>query len=700
MRLPQEGSRPVPAGPLASGARIGALDGVRALAIAGVVAYHAGVNSVKGGFLGVDTFFALSGFLITSLLLGEAAKGRARRDYHGRSREPRLRIDLVAFWGRRARRLLPALFAMVLAVVAYVGVAGLSGVFPTLNGDALATLFYYANWHDIATQTNYFALSAHPSPLLHTWSLAIEEQFYLIWPPLLALVFVRRSPTKGRLLALVAFLMAGAATSAYWMSHTFGTPTGTTVAYYSTFTRAQSILVGAALAALLALFRKPRLSKIPATGLGLTGLAMTAWAFHALSETSPLTFSGGFALVAVAATAMVASVVTAPDTLVARALSLAPVAYLGRISYGIYLWHWPVIVFVTRALTGMSGSELLGARLAIIFALSAVSYHLIEMPIRRGLLRAPAGGARRSTPELPALGAGVAACLAAILAVSSPPLVESAVVSHAPDQAGQQQALQFLKQVSLLNKDTRVLLLGDSMALTLGLGLSDEASQYNIWLADNAIVSCSVALEGPYVIETTEFQPPSSCGPDTSSAGNWRQLWADWIDRFDPDVVVYLARNDLATQLHDGTMEHVGETSFDSYLEANLSQAVRIMSARGAQVVLLTTPYYDSGEQPDGNPWPEDDYSRVDAYNAILRQVAQSFPGVATVMDLNKMACPGGRFVSSVDGIQIRSGDGVHFTEAGGQWLAPQLLPTFYQLGRAHHATSPSDALPPPAPPS
>jgi len=223
-----------------------ALDGVRAVAIIAVLLYHGGVSWAQGGFLGVEAFFVLSGFLITSLLVSEWTEIQA--------------IRLGRFWARRARRLLPALFCVIAAVGFYEALAGASRAVPDLLGDGLATLFYVGNWHQIWTGAGYFAQTARPSPLQHTWSLAIEEQFYLLWPLLLlgTLGLSNRGKPKRlvaqplsaaappRLRPLLVFTLVGALASAVEMGvlYHLGSPLERIWVYYGTDTRSQGLLSG------------------------------------------------------------------------------------------------------------------------------------------------------------------------------------------------------------------------------------------------------------------------------------------------------------------------------------------------------------------------------------------------------------------------------------------------------------------------
>src|ERR1700744_795751 len=187
------------------------LDGLRALAVVAVLLYHGGVSWSGGGFLGVEMFFVLSGFLITSLLVAEWGRSGA--------------IALRAFWARRARRLLPALFALVAPIGVYYALAGATKAIPGLQGDGIATLLYFSNWHQVAAGTNYFAASGPVSPLQHTWSLAIEEQFYVVWPLLVLgiLTFTRRRGASDRrsLQVLMGLSLGGAALAATEMALLF-----------------------------------------------------------------------------------------------------------------------------------------------------------------------------------------------------------------------------------------------------------------------------------------------------------------------------------------------------------------------------------------------------------------------------------------------------------------------------------------------
>ncbi len=360
-----------------------ALDGVRACAVVAVMLFHGGIPHMDGGFMGVDAFFVLSGFLITSLLIGEWRQT--------------LSIKLGAFWARRARRLLPALLLMLLFVAFFASVIVPKGTYGALRLDALATLLYVSNWHFILVNSNYFNETAASSPLLHTWSLAVEEQFYVIWPlVVLAVMHFTRS-----LRALFALCCAAAVASATWMYVVYDGGLNTNRAYLGTDTRSQCLFIGCALAVGLVMLshrahEEGRLAKGElwrpegATGrafcavLGVIGAAGAIALWVLTTSVSSFPYSGGFFLIGLAVACIILSAVAAPRSLVPRVLSLTPVRYVGRISYGLYIWHWPIFIWLDHARTGLHGYPLFALRVLVTFAVSVVSFHLIERPIRMG----------------------------------------------------------------------------------------------------------------------------------------------------------------------------------------------------------------------------------------------------------------------------------------------------------------------------
>ncbi len=377
-----------------------ALDGVRGLAVAAVIAFHLGYVWAPGGFLGVDLFFVLSGYLITSLLLTEHARTG--------------RVDLTRFWTRRARRLLPALALVITAVIVMVPASTTPDERGMIRDDTLATLVYGANWRFAATGEAYFAQFPDPSPLRHMWSLAVEEQFYLFWPlvviGLLALAGRRRARSQAGPLLLTC--AAGVVGSAFVLAVLYQPGGDPSRAYYGTDSRVHQLLVGALLATVLRRFATRRTESTARAGRWLTPVSalLLVACFATLDSHEGAYYRGGSLLVAVAAAGLVLALEWAPATTLARALSVRPLRYVGQLSYGLYLWHWPVLIWIsppgyTGASIGMDA-----ARLAVTFALASASYHLVEQPIRHGrpLLRGLRSRRPHPVGTRPARGAPVA----------------------------------------------------------------------------------------------------------------------------------------------------------------------------------------------------------------------------------------------------------------------------------------------------
>ncbi len=290
--------------------RITALDGLRGVALLIIMGYHFGVGWLQGGFFSLDIFYVLSGYLITGLLVSEYRK--------------RGRIKLSAFWLRRARRLLPALVIVLVAVSLLVRFVAAPGLYPDFRMSALSTFFYFSNWWQIAASSNYFVVTGPASPLTHTWSLAVEEQFYLIWPlVVLAVMHLSRNFIRG-IRALLVLSIVGTVASATEMALLYHPAANTTRIYFGTDTHAQSILVGSVLACSMTLIQMRRGSEgmAPTAGsawarrglvlLGLAGLAGTLSLTYTLVGTSSLDYRGGFLLSALSAAAIIIGAVCVP----------------------------------------------------------------------------------------------------------------------------------------------------------------------------------------------------------------------------------------------------------------------------------------------------------------------------------------------------------------------------------------------------
>ena len=394
---------------------IPSLDGLRALSVLAVIVYHANKLWLPGGFLGVEVFFVISGYLITLLLLAESEANGA--------------VSLKQFWLRRARRLLPALWVVVLGVVVFAAIFQ-RDILGTLRGDVVAALFYGFNWFQIWVGTSYFT-SFEFVPLRHLWSLAVEEQFYLIWP-IVMLVVAKFGKRRLPIVSAVFFGLAVAL--AVYMAVVYKSGTISTIAdtpeqftslfgqsvsrvdylFLGTFTRSSGLLLGAA----LAIWWRPWLLQSSRAGasklfdvigvIGLVALAMMTWRFQTVTEGTDqgsvgydLLFRGGFFLTDVASVAVIAAAVHPGSRFFARSLSNPVLVWLGRRSYGFYLFHWPVFQFYRRfAGQGLTPYEFV-VLVLLALALTELSYRYIETPVRQGAIsrwwkdfRQPAHGAQ------------------------------------------------------------------------------------------------------------------------------------------------------------------------------------------------------------------------------------------------------------------------------------------------------------------
>jgi peptidoglycan/LPS O-acetylase OafA/YrhL len=398
------------------------LDGLRAVAVTLVVAYHLGYSGVAGGYIGVEVFFVISGWLVCALLMNEHQRTGA--------------IALGGFWLRRLRRLVPAMVAVVVATVAVAAVAQPERL-SLLRTQAIAALGYHLNWRLILDERSYFDAAAGPSALEHLWSLSIEEQFYLLFPLLAVGVLVHR--TRPRAVRLVVALAAFSTLLRVVLVEPGSDPSRV---YFGTDTRLSGLLLGVA----LGLFWTPNRLRPHDShrfvgtldAVAFTGALVIAWYAFRVDEHAATAFRGGFTLVQIGTLLLLAVVVYPAPTRAARALSSPPLVWIGERSYGIYLIHWPVIVFLSDAPGEQPEGPLsVAVQVALILGLAALSHRHVEQPIRRDGFRpwCRAVGRRVSGLYAGRPAAAVALVLVAVLVATATVSVAHAVLTATPPAA-------------------------------------------------------------------------------------------------------------------------------------------------------------------------------------------------------------------------------------------------------------------------
>ena len=634
-----------------------ALDGIRAFAVTAVIFYHLGYHRARGGFLGVDTFFVLSGFLITSLLLREQAGDG--------------RISLSAFWARRARRLLPALFLLLLVVVVFASTTMTALELNQLRGDAIASLFYVANWHFIATGQSYFSqFLLTPSPLQHLWSLAIEEQFYLLWPLAVVGVMALWSGTRR---AMFVVIIAGIALSQLTMVRLYN-ESDPSRAYYGTESRAHTLLVGCLLALLLSgrLEIRGRLGRALPT-LGVLAFAACLVAYSTV-EASARLFYGGDLVFAILVAIVIAAAVQ-PAGRLRSFLGLSPLRYVGRISYGLYLWHWPVIIFVTAERTGLVDNQLNAVRLTITVAITLASYYLLEQPILRGALKPPVGWV-----VLPA-SIGVVLVVILVSTTAGVPIARSRV-NHVAGPCGsalpeeRRAARKRLAELGVpqaeASRHLRVLVVGDSRACSLLTGLEVLGRAEGVQVDNAAVLGCGVVADA--VAKSISVVPRTQadrCHDMVRTA----QLKA--LKRGLPDVIIWYSGWEQKDLEVDGHEVQFGTSESDALLRSRFEAMYRRLHRAGSKLLIIQAPV-----SLPVTPIPWWLTGEIYANNAHLKVLYQEFaarhPGEIFLADLAARLCPHHRCAEKVKGFRTEHLDATHFSPGGSAWAAvwlwPQLL--------------------------
>jgi peptidoglycan/LPS O-acetylase OafA/YrhL len=736
------------------------LDGLRAVCVLAVVAYHLG--ELRGGFLGVDVFFVISGFLITRLLLAE----RRRTG----------RIALGAFWRRRFKRLVPALLVVLVAVSAasraWLPAWRMSGV----RNDSLGALLYVANWSFVLRGTSYFADQAGLSPLRHTWSLAIEEQYYVLWPLLVVGVLALARGRSRRAVGTLA--LVGTVASGAWMAIAAARGFDLSRIYFGTDTRCFAIFAGAFAACwfdgvfLEVPSRVTRRRRARWAGWAAVAAAIPAgWLIAAASADgrgqlrfmagprqlfaldADRFYQGGFQLMAVLTVVVVVGVATGQGPL-SRAMAHPVLAWIGRRSYGIYLWSWPTQILVSERFR-LEGLALDGVVVAGAFALATLSYWLVEEPVRTG--RRPAGFparpahvgeltelaervGRRRLRTVPAwatsVGAvGVVVAVVVGTASGAPPAPTYLKVTDAEalDAAGgkataaELKAMQAAERTTIpidegppgpftgassilvpsaasvdpslpLGRPLKVMIAGDSVGWSIGWDLGDDLTD-TVAPDDRALIGCGVMPpSAQFIVGSRDPETyPELC--QQAEVAEFRGLGNH------PDVVLlWIGAWEVYDQQLGGRRYDVGTRAYADVLDERLQTRIDLYRSVGAPTVMALLPCFAPNAARLGNERHEQD--RLDWVNARLRAVARRNRGWVRLIDPGPVLCtPDGHSIAKTPtGLPLRE-DGSHFdppaaTWFWNAWLAGQLGAAFPTQPEPPTTTTTTASTPTPSDPN
>jgi peptidoglycan/LPS O-acetylase OafA/YrhL len=651
-----------------------ALDGLRALSVIAVILYHAGVDWIPGGFIGVEVFFVVSGFLITSLMIDE-------QHVSGK-------VSLKQFWIRRARRLLPALFTMLIASLVAVTFFAKDSA-PDFRQDVLPALGYFSNWWQIYfVDTPYFAANSLPM-LRHLWSLAVEEQWYVLWP--IAFVFVLGNKRIPRWIsAVVIGLLAAAVMVGTALAFIADNETRINFLYLSTITRSSGLLLGAALACVWhpwkkAVVRFAKMRSVFADVLALGALATLGYISAFMHVADEQLYIGGLAAATIASAVIIAVVVRSGKSLVKRALSFPLLVEIGRRSYGLYLWHWPIFV--------VTGARLSSIRLA--YALTAtvvineVVYQFIETPARKGAI----GNWLRQRRQLSAMRRRLPIALTAVLAI----LVGVTSVQLSGIQArdvsldtGNTEVVFVVPttmpttatttvntpvtSTTLAKLPRRVVIVGDSQAHSLAVN-KPSGIEKTFVITNGSIDGCGVYDRGVGIGGTSgKFRR------NFANCKGFETKWAKSAAQAKADValVVVGAWEVMDLQINSFLFK-VNTVPADTMFKTQLQRGIDALRKQNVAVALLEVACMRPVESKGGPvpPLPQrGDDTRTGHLNALMREVAAPENDGVYFVNGPKEWCSDPKVSNSLS----YRWDGVHVYKPGAKLILESIAPAILQI--------------------
>lgn len=625
-----ERSRRSTAGARARLAYVPALDGFRGLGLFFVMAAHADFSWARGGFLWVSTFFTLSGYLITSLLIVEWKR-------HGS-------VSATAFWSRRFRRLMPAAIVTLALVVVFGAVLADATQLNRLRADGISALFYVANWRFVFSNTAYADLFASPSPVQHFWTLSIEEQFYLLFPiVLLGALWLGR----GRWKVVAGVVGAMTVASIIWMLWLSSQGANVDRLYFGTDTRLPELTMGVLLGILLGFWKPPgnrwagRLIEIAGLLALVTMLVMT----FTVNRTDAWLYRGGLALYAVLSCVMVMGAIQ-HRSMSSRLLSFKPLVAFGLLSYTAYLVHWPTYLVLSEERTGLGQSPLFVVRFVATVAVAYGIYRFVEGPIRSG-------------KRLKGRVALVAVPLSFLLVTAGFVAVTRNPPALAVNLAGDDQ----VDPPPVAPGAVKVMIVGDSQAWVLGNALRrwSEANptQAAVWNAAGR--GCGIMRGGTTI----------RLGQVTEGVcEDWDVQWKRKLERFNPDVVMVMSSgwDWVPRKLPEwDDYKKYGDPAFNQKMVDDYTEAAAVLSSRGAQVVWMTNACYELEAFSTDDP-------RI-GNEKIIPQVVASKPDSVRVYDFFADLCPAGQFTKNVGGDPNGRPDGIHLSDRAADYEASIVMP-------------------------
>ena len=659
-----------------------ALDGLRALAVIAVVFYHAKFSWMQGGFIGVEVFFVVSGFLITSLLLEEAEENHS--------------VALKQFWYRRARRLLPALFVMLVAVSAWALLFSDYKV-GQLRHDFLSAVFYFSNWWQVFfSDVPYFA-PKDPPLLRHLWSLAVEEQWYLLWPfAFIALLRWRRSRARAAqtlvgvavaIMVLTALLYSGA------------NPDRVNFLYLSTLTRSTGLLLGAAGALLWrpwTMTGRARVAEIPERTLtAAAGGSSVLLAVLAVSLTvdGAFLYRGGLVLVTLSSLVLVATAVHPNAIGVQRIFGSRPLVEVGKRSYGLYLWHWPIFLFAGAR---DSAGKFLFA-MVITIAVTEASYRFIEEPIRGGVIgrwRAilnDRDNENRRDILVTATSYGIAAIVLTVsvgiaLAATKPIDISmdqgpdvvfgdtTTVPLEDPTQTTQPGVVAPSTTLPVLSDPIKLVIVGDSQAKALAIN-QPSGIEKTFTVSNGSISGCGVYDLGTGISSGIDFKQ------NFDTCQGWEGKWTDAAKKNNAELaLVVLGAWEVLDVLHAGTNYAFFTPQADALFKAQVKKGIDALIAGGVgKVGLLEVPCMRpqnvAGAGIPAIPERGDD-ARTRHLNELLQQVATENADTTSFVKGPREWCTSSIIANDLG----YRWDGVHVYKPGAKLIMETITPTLLSL--------------------